>query len=227
MNDAPISVIIPALDESARIRDAVASALTADRVECVVVDGGSRDDTCERARLAGARVATAPRGRALQLNEGAARARHPLLVFLHADTVLPPGYERAVREILARPGIACGAFRLRIEPGNPSLRVIQRVANVRARRFALPYGDQALFVRADRFHEVGGFQDLPVMEDFEFVRRIRRTGRVVVARDSVATSSRRWRRLGTWRTTMLHQAAVIAYLGGVAPATIARWTGRG
>lgn len=153
-------------------------------------------------------------------------ARHPLLVFLHADTILPPGYEGVVRRILAGPNIACGAFKLRIEPANSSLRAIERIANLRARRLALPYGDQALFVRAERFHQLGGFPEIPVMEDFEFVRRLRRTGRVEIAPEAVATSSRRWRRHGTWRTTFMHQVALLAYLSGIPVATIARWTAR-
>ena len=226
MDGLPISVVIPALDEAGWIDSAVASALAVGDAECIVVDGGSRDATLEQATRAGARTAVSRRGRAAQLNTGARLARHPLLVFLHADTVLPTGYDRAVRRILLSPGIACGAFRLRIEPATSSLRAIEKIANLRARRLAMPYGDQALFIRADRFHQLRGFPDLPVMEDFEFVRRLRRMGRIEVARETVATSARRWRQRGAWRTTMLHQAAVLAYLGGVAPETIARWTGR-
>ncbi len=226
MDGLPISVVIPTLDEAELIESAVSSVLAAEGVECIVVDGGSRDHTRERAARAGAKIAHAPRGRAPQLNTGARLALHPLIVFLHADTILPPGYEHVVRRILSGPNIACGAFRLRIEPANSSLRVIARIANLRARRLALPYGDQALFVRADRFHQLGGFPDLPVMEDFEFVRRIRRTGRVEIAPEAVATSSRRWRRNGTWRTTLLHQLTVLAYLGGIPAATIARWAAR-
>jgi rSAM/selenodomain-associated transferase 2 len=226
VNPLPISVVIPTLDEAERIESTVSSVLRSDEVECVVIDGGSRDDTVARALRAGARVAHASRGRAVQLNAGARMATHPLLVFLHADTILPLGYERVVRRILADPGVACGAFRLHIEPATSSLRAIERIANLRARRLALPYGDQALFVRADRFHQLGGFPDLPIMEDFEFVRRLRRTGRVEIASEAVATSSRRWRRYGTWRTTAMHQLALLAYLGGIRATTIARWTAR-
>ena len=131
-----------------------------------------------------------------------------------------------VRRILSGPNIACGAFRLRIEPASSSLRAIERIANLRARRLALPYGDQALFVRAERFHQLGGFPEIPVMEDVEFVRRLRRTGRVEIAPEAVATSSRRWRRHGTWRTTFMHQVALLAYFSGIRVATIARWTAR-
>ncbi len=227
MDELPISVVIPALNEAATIETAVSSALGIDDVECIVVDGGSHDRTVERARRAGATVARAPRGRAKQLNAGARAARYPLLLFLHADTVLPSGYGAAVRRILAQPDVACGAFRLRIEPAGSALRAIERIANLRASRFALPYGDQALFLRADRFHRLGGFPDLPVMEDFELVRRLRRAGRIEIAPEAVETSSRRWRRYGTWRTTVLHQIAVLAYLGGIRVRTIARWTARG
>ncbi len=226
MDGLPISVVIPTLDEAELIESAVSSPLAVAGAECIVVDGGSRDRTLDRAARAGARVARAPRGRAAQLNAGARLAANPLLVFLHADTILPPGYEGVVRRILSGPNIACGAFRLRIEPASSSLRAIERIANLRARRLALPYGDQALFVRADRFHQLGGFPDLPVMEDFEFVRRLRRTGRVEIAAEAVATSSRRWRRNGAWRTTLMHQVALLAYFSGIRVATIARWTAR-
>ncbi len=227
MSGLPISVVIPALNEAESIAAAVSSALTAEGVECIVVDGGSQDPTVERARGAGATILRAPRGRAVQLNAGARTARHPLLVFLHADTLLSPGYAAEVRRILTRPGVACGAFRLRIEPATSTLRAIERIANLRARRLELPYGDQALFLHADLFHRLGGFPNLPVLEDFELVRRLRRTGRIEIARESVATSSRRWRRHGTWRTTLMHQVAVLAYLGGIRARTIARWTARG
>ena len=226
MSGLPISVVIPALDEAASIDSAVGSALDDHACECIVVDGGSLDATVERAHGAGARVVSSDTGRSRQLNAGARVARHPLLVFLHADSVLPHGYGATVRRILADPNTACGAFRLRIQSTDRMLRAIAHIANLRAGRLALPYGDQALYVRADRFHQVGGFPDLPVMEDFEFVRRMRRTGRVALASQAVATSARRWRNEGMWRTTFRNQAAVLAYLGGVAPARIARWTGR-
>ncbi len=227
MDELSIAVVIPTLNEAASIETAVSSALMEDGVECIVVDGGSLDNTVDRAREAGATIVRAPKGRAKQLNAGASLAAHPLLLFLHADTVLPPGYPTTVRRILARPDVACGAFRLRIEPAGSTLRAIERIANLRARRFALPYGDQALFLRADRFRRLGGFPDLPVMEDFELVRRLRRAGRIEIAAEAVETSSRRWHRYGTWRTTLLNQIAVLAYLGGVPAGTIARWTARG
>ncbi len=186
-----LSVIIPTLNEAEEIERTLDSLRRAAGVETLVVDGCSTDGTAEIARRAGVEVVDAPRGRASQMNAGARAATGEFLLFLHADTRLPEGFDRPVKELLATGRFVAGAFRLRIDGPSRSLRLIESVANWRSTRLQMPYGDQAIFLRADLFHAVGGYGDLPFMEDFELVRRLRRLGRIGVLRESVVTSARR------------------------------------
>jgi len=218
-----ISVIVPALNEAKTIGPTLASLAGLAGLELIVVDGGSSDDTGARAEAAGARVIEAPAGRARQMNEGARAARGDILLFLHADTLLPPGFAGEVREALNRPGTAAGAFGLAIEAPGLGFRCLERLVRWRGRWLAMPYGDQALFLTAAMFDRVGRFADLPIMEDFELVGRLRRQGRIVLLPRQVRTSARRWRRLGLVRTTLVNQAIVLGYLGGIDPARLARW----
>jgi len=156
-----ISVVIPALNEAHGIGQTLASALQGRNVETIVVDGGSGDGTIERANAQGATVIATAQGRATQMNAGAALATGSLLLFLHSDTRLPEGYDSCVREILADRAVAAGSFRLRIDGVGRGLRVIERVANRRSQWMALPYGDQALFLGADRFAKISGFAEIP------------------------------------------------------------------
>lgn len=221
-----VSVIVPALNEAERIGEALARAREGENVETVVVDGGSADDTAETAAEAGARVFHGPRGRARQMNLGAAVAGGEFYCFLHADTRLPEGFARHVRDTLAPRSVAGGAFAFRLDHDSPALRVVEWVVNRRSRRFQMPYGDQALFIRESTFHELRGFPEAPIMEDYAFVRRLRRRGRIAIAPAAVVTSARRWRRRGVLRTTLLNQAIIIAYHLGVPPRVLARWCGR-
>jgi hypothetical protein len=221
-----LSVIIPTLNEAASIRATIEHALDAESVEVLVADGGSNDVTCEIAAKAGARVFCAPTARATQLSAGAAAARGEMLLFLHADTRLPPGYFAEVARMLAAPRVVLGAFRLGIDHPRPALRLIEWGANLRSRLLGMPYGDQALCMRAADFYRLGGFANLPFMEDFELVRRVRRHGRVVTARSTVQTSARRWLEHGVMRLTLIHQACILGYRLGIAPARMARWRDR-
>ncbi|MBK8915373.1 MAG: TIGR04283 family arsenosugar biosynthesis glycosyltransferase [Phycisphaerales bacterium] len=221
-----LSVIIPALNEAATIRDTIERARAAESVEVLVVDGGSNDDTRRIARKSGARVIRAATGRASQMNAGAARARGELLVFLHADTQLPAGYADEVARTLSAPDTVVGAFRLHIAGTGTTFRAVEWGASLRSRLLGMPYGDQALHMRAADFFRLGGFPALPIMEDFELVRRARRIGRVMTARSAVQTSARRWVAQGVLRLTLIHQACVLAYRLGVAPARIAGWRDR-
>ena len=218
-----ISIIIPTLNEAATILAALESTSKATHAERIVVDAGSSDDTLKLAESWGARVLQTVCGRARQMNAGAGAARGELLLFLHADTCLPNGFEDHVRQVMAQPGVAAGAFELRIDGTGRSLRIIERLANWRSRRMQLPYGDQAIFVASDRFRHTGGFLDIPIMEDFELISRLRQQGRIVIAPASVTTSARHWKKLGTWQTTLLNQALILGYCLGVAPSRLARW----
>jgi rSAM/selenodomain-associated transferase 2 len=222
-----LSIIIPTCNEADEIGRAVASAQQAPDVEVLVVDGASTDRTIEIARRLGARILQAERGRACQMNAGAQAARGDVLLFLHADTRLPSGFEQTVQTLMAEPRVVAGAFRLVIDAPSAALRLIAAAANWRARRLQMPYGDQAIFLRSELFRNLGGYADLPFMEDFEFVRRLRRQGRIEVLSAPVLTSARRWQQVGTWRTTLINQLAIAAYAAGVSPWRIGSWYRRG
>ena len=226
LGDEPktLSIIIPAIDEADGIESALAGTEGISSVtEKIVVDGGSRDGTVERARACGAKVIASVPMRSTQMNAGARAAEGTVLLFLHADTRLPPGFEHHVLEILDRPDTVAGAFRLGIDGRFPGLRVIEWLANFRSICMGMPYGDQAIFIAADRFRRAGGFPEIPIMEDFAFMRRLRSRGRIGIARVAVTTSARRYDAYGFWRTTWINQLMIIAYLMGVSPARLARW----
>lgn len=218
-----ISVIIPTLNEAANLAITLAPLRGIIGVEVVVADGGSLDGTGELAEVAGARVVATPPGRACQQNLGAAETTGEVLLFLHADTILPAGFAEAVRAALARPSVAAGAFRLRIGGEGKGLRLVERLANWRSRWFGMPYGDQGLFMRREIFVAVGGFPEQEIMEDFELVRRLRKRGKIAVLELAVLTSARRWQRLGVARTTLINQLVIMGYFLGVAPARLAGW----
>jgi hypothetical protein len=218
-----ISIIIPTLNEATPITQTLRSTRTGSDVEVIVVDGGSRDQTVELAESLGAKVLTSSAGRARQMNMGAGIATGDVLLFLHADTRLPAGFEEHIRHILTQPGIAAGAFELKLDSPLRRFRIIERLVNWRSRYLRMPYGDQAIFVRADLFSELGGYPDIPLMEDVAMVRRLGKRGRVAIAPASVVTSARRWKTLGILKTTLINQAVIAAYWLGVAPSRLARW----
>ena len=219
-----ISVVIPTLNEEAGELDAVLrSATRGHDVETILVDASRRNSIRQVAEACGARAMSAPKGRARQMNAAAATATGQFLLFLHADTRLPVAFDRHVRRALSQPGVAAGAFRLAIEGASGSLRWIARMANLRARFLQMPYGDQAIFLPADTFHRLGGFSDLPILEDVELIRRLRRTGRVTLAPAEVVTSARRWHELGTWRTTWINQRIIAGHCLGVSHDRLAGW----
>ncbi|MDH4264314.1 MAG: TIGR04283 family arsenosugar biosynthesis glycosyltransferase [Deltaproteobacteria bacterium] len=221
-----ISIIIPTLNEEENIAACLRGTLNASQVERIVVDGGSRDQTMEIARSCGAKVINSPTGRARQMNAGAEMASGDLLLFLHADTLLPEGFDDCVRQVLTQPGVAAGAFEFRLDATSRGLQIIERIANWRSRFLQLPYGDQAIFIRSALFREMGRYPDMPILEDFELVRRLKRKGRIHTASYPAITSARRWMAGGVWKTTLSHQLIVAAYYLGVSPTLIHRFAGR-
>jgi rSAM/selenodomain-associated transferase 2 len=223
MTPPALSIVMPVLDEAERMAGALAAlAPLRERggVELIVVDGGSRDDTAARCAGHADCVIVAPRGRARQMNAGAAAARGDALLFLHADTTLPPGAPAAVARALAHH--AWGRFDVRIDGRSALLPVVATLMNLRSRGSAIATGDQAIFMRRAAFDAVGGFPDQPLMEDIEISRRLRRQcGWPACLRDKVVTSGRRWDRDGAWRTIVLMWRLRWLYWRGVPPERLA------
>lgn len=218
-----ISIIIPTLNEAESIAITLKSAQARTEVEIIVADGESSDGTGEMAKGLGARLLTVTGGRAKQVNGAAKEASSNVLLFLHGDTRLPVGFDKHVLNLLSQPGTVAGAFALNIDGPEIGLRLIEKLANFRSRFFQMPYGDQAIFLKASLFRSIGGFPDIPIMEDFVFMQRVRREGRVVIAPIAVTTSSRRWKELGIIRTTLINQIVLLAYFWGWSPERLARW----
>ncbi len=218
-----LSVIIPTLNEAGCIEKTISHLKKNDQVEIVVVDGGSRDNTAPLVRSLGVKVLTSEASKAVQMNTGVAGSSGDVLLFLHADTRLPDNFEAKVMAVVSQNGFSAGAFSLGIDSDARGLRFIERIANWRSRVFQMPYGDQALFVCRNLFNEIGGFPDLPIMEDFELVRRLRRKGNIRILPDSVLTSPRRYLNFGILKTWFLNQIIIAAYYLGVPPERLALW----
>ncbi len=216
-----ISIIVPTLNEAENLPALQAAAMHVE--ELIVVDGGSTDDTVKIANNLGFRVLEEIRsgGRGAQLNTGAANATAPLLLFLHADTLLPSGFQFAVIECLGNPETILGAFSLKVNGGGTALNFIAMCANIRSRFLQLPYGDQTFFLRKNDFTELGGFPKLPIMEDFTFVKQAKKMGRIKTLPQTVTTSARRWQRLGPMRTTLINQLVILGYYMGMKPEKLA------
>lgn len=222
--DGRLSVIIPTLNEAKNLLRTLSSVgRPEERLEIVVADGGSDDETCQIARDWGCRVIEVKqRGRAAQQNAAAAIATGEYLLFLHADTRLPADYHEACMAIRSQ-GAVAGAFRLQIDDPARKYRWLERLVEWRSRWLKLPYGDQALLVEAALFYRLRGFEKLDIMEDYEFVRRVQRHGPLKLISSSVVTSARRWQKKGVLRTTCINQLCVLAYHLGIPNRKIASW----
>ena len=217
-----ISIIVPTLDESDTIEATLTCARGPAVREIIVVDGGSADDTAEKAKRLADRVVTAPRGRATQLNAGAAIASGDVVLFLHADTVLPAGFDSAVASGLGDMRVVGGRFDVSLQPSSPLLRLVGTLMNQRSRVSRISTGDQAIFVRRRVFEALGGFPAVPLMEDIAFSRMLKRAGRIACLRQRVVTSSRRWHRDGVVRTITLMWWLRFLFWCGVSPNRLRR-----
>ena len=212
-----VSVVIPTLNEAGGIAQALVRVRQAGECEIVVVDGGSNDGTPELARRHADVVLSSPRGRARQMNAGAQRAAGAVVLFLHADTVLPHGFAALLDHALSTPGVVGGRFDVRLDaPGWP-FRLIETLMNLRSRLTRISTGDQAIFVRRDTFLALGGYPEVELMEDLELSRRLKRAGRIACLRARVTTSARRWQRHGVVRTIMLMWTLRLCHFLGVPP----------
>ncbi|CAI4031041.1 Glyco_trans_2-like domain-containing protein [Nitrospira tepida] len=197
-----ISVVMPVYQEERALPTTLRSLLTQPGdYEVLIVDGGSTDRTCEVVRAEPrARVFTAPKGRASQMNEGAAHARGEWLLFLHADTVLPPGALKRLNDLEADPSVQAGGFLHRFSGDDWRLRLISFLDNVRCGRSKIIYGDQALFVRRSLFERLGGFPPQPILEDVAFCERLLRETTPVLLSPPVVTDARKFVQMGIWRS---------------------------
>jgi len=220
-----ISIIVPVLNEAQGISESLAALapLRERGHEVIVVDGGSSDKTPDLARRAADRVVSAPRGRASQMNAGAALARGEVLVFLHADTRLPEDAAARILQGLAASGRAWGRFDVRIEGASVFLPVIAFFMNLRSRATGIATGDQAIFVRREAFKRAGGFPPLELMEDIALSRSLKRVSRPLCLADKAVTSGRRWEQRGVLRTVFLMGWLRLAFFLGAAPASLARF----
>lgn len=223
-----ISVIIPTFNEDTTLADTLAHTSALGTQEIIVVDGGSTDLTVPTAQAffvnaPNVQFITAPRGRARQMNEGAKASRGDVLLFLHADTQLPQDTGRLIESAFADPAVVGGRFDVRFDSSSPWSHVISSFMNRRSRLTGISTGDQALFVRRQVFEQLGGFADIPLMEDIDFSRRLKRAGRIATLRDTVTTSFRRWEIQGPLRTILLMWTLRFLYWSGVSPHRLQRF----
>ncbi|MGE0423327.1 MAG: TIGR04283 family arsenosugar biosynthesis glycosyltransferase [Reyranellaceae bacterium] len=213
-----LSIVVPTLNEAGSIVSALKrlEPLRRRGAEVIVVDGCSDDDTAALARPLADRVIDAPRGRASQMNAGAAAATRDMLLFLHADTVLPDD-----ADALVHAGQAWGRFDVRIAGRHPLLRLVASMMNIRSRLSGVCTGDQAIFVRRALFTEIGGYPDIPLMEDIALSKALRRRARPSCLRQRVTTSGRRWESRGVMRTILLMWRLRFDYWRGVDPRILA------
>ena len=218
-----LSIIVPCLNEAEGIAGALGALapLRARGAEVIVVDGGSRDDTVERAAPHADAVMTAPRGRASQMNAGAARARGEILLFLHADTRLPEEADGLIVDGLKRRRRGWGRFDVAIDGSHPLLRLVGGLMNLRSRLTGIATGDQGIFVTRSLFTAAGGYPEIALMEDIALSKRLKHFGPPLCIRHRLTTSARRWERHGVLRTILLMWRLRLAYWLGADPGKLA------
>ncbi|MGH7848255.1 MAG: TIGR04283 family arsenosugar biosynthesis glycosyltransferase [Candidatus Binatia bacterium] len=220
-----ISIIIPVLNEERAIGETLESIARLSPHEIIVVDGGSTDRTREVVAANGIAVVAAGRGRARQMNEGAKIARGDVLVFLHADTRLPASAVEDIRAALIDPRCAGGRFDISLDGDRLIFKMIGALISFRSRLTRVATGDQAIFVRREVFQDLGGFPDIPLMEDIALARALRKKGRIACLKSRVLTSARRWESEGVWRTIIKMWWLKFLYLSGISPKTLKRYYG--
>ncbi len=219
-----ISVVIPALNEEEKIGECIAALRTGGPAcEIIVADGGSKDRTIGiAADLPGVRIVHSARGRGTQMNAGVAAAEGDVLLFLHADTILEPGWAGDMAQCLTDGKTVGGAFRFAINSPGWAYRLVEAWVALRCRIFRLPYGDQAIFVRKEVFTALGGYRDIPLMEDVDLVARMKQIGRITILPTKALTSDRRWASKGIIPTALMNQVIMLLYLLGMSPHRLAR-----
>lgn len=223
-----VSLIIPVFNEALIIEDYLSKIPMKSDLEVIIVDGQSGDETvalCEKIKLEfKPKIVISPlKGRANQLNFGASLAMGEILCFLHLDSQLPLDYFTQIEELLSRPQAIAGAFSFAIDAPQIPFRWLEKLVNWRSRYFSLPYGDQGLFLKTSVFKMMGGFFPMPIMEDYEFVQRLKKQGTIYISQASVLTSGRRWQKLGILKTTLINQRIILGYYLKIDPKILANW----
>jgi rSAM/selenodomain-associated transferase 2 len=223
-NRPGLSIIVPMLNEQASIA-ATLSALRAGApdAEVIVVDGGSGDDSPSIAAPLCDLLLEAPRGRASQLNAGAAKASAEVLAFVHADTIVPRSFAADIVSAMRNPAVVGGRFDLELDDPALPYRLIGWMISLRSRLSRTGTGDQAIFVRREVFQRLGGFPDLQICEDLDFTRKLKRAGAIACLRSRVVTSARRWQRSGLLRTVLRMWTIRLGYLAGVSASRLRHW----
>jgi rSAM/selenodomain-associated transferase 2 len=218
-----VSIIVPTLNEAQGLRDTLTQIQQLCPHELVVSDGGSDDNTLEIAKNFTEHVVRGPAGRALQMNAGAQIATGDIFIFLHADCrIEPASYEKMLHSLKSSEKIG-GAFSLCIDSDKWSLRLITRLANLRSKFFGMAYGDQAFFVKNSTFQQMNGFAELPICEDIDFFKRLRKLGPVILLKEKSLTSPRRWIKEGIWFTTLRNILITILFELGFPPRILTKW----
>jgi len=219
-----ISIIIPAYNEATTLPVCLneLQQLRQEHCELIVVDGESTDDTMAVAAPLTDKILTANKGRAAQMNAGAQAAQGEILWFIHADSIPPVGAANSIRAALTDSQKHWGRFDVRLSGSLRMLRVVETMMNLRSRLSGIATGDQAIFVRRDIFEKIGGYPNIPLMEDIALCQRLKQLSKPVCLRQKITTSSRRWERHGVWRTIFLMWQLRLKYSLGVDPERLAR-----
>ena len=219
-----LSIVIPVLNDAEPLQRLLRTMPADAQVDIIVVNGGGRDDRLNSiCRRPDVRLLAAAAGRGHQMNVGASAATGRWIVFLHADTRLPPEWSNEIRRASADPDVVGGSFRFRLDSDAWQARVIEGAVERRVRWLDLAYGDQALFVRRDVFEAIGGYREWPLMEDVEFVRRLRKAGKLYHSSQPALTSARRWERDGWSRRSAKNVMLQALFFAGMAPERLAKW----
>lgn len=219
-----ISIVIPVLNEETTLERTLSHLSIGDFEELIIIDGKSEDRTVAIANGFSDKVFVTDRGRGHQMNEGAKRAEGDILLFLHADTLLPKDGFSMIRSVLENERVSAGTFFLGIDHPSITFRLIEWGANLRSGLTKIPYGDQTLFLRKEVFEAVGGFAEIPLMEDIEIAKRLKKEGEIIFVKEPVLTSPRRWLKEGAFYTTLRDRAIALVFtLFRVSPEKLSRY----